>query len=91
MIEELNKLEKQYMSLFTGREVKIKKTYNVDIIPEKNQKDSLKYLFSFSENEGIYFDNRLSGELNVILKKIKVFHKVTEVFYTEFLLMLILK
>lgn len=51
MLFELNELERQYMSLFTGREIKIKKTYNFEIIPDN---DSLEYtITSFSEWDGI--------------------------------------
>ncbi len=51
MISELNNLEKQYMSLFTGRITKIPKSYTFEIIP---QKDSTKNrIFRFSEETGI--------------------------------------
>lgn len=51
MLKELNELERQYMSLFTGREIKIKKTYIYEVIPEA---DSLKYkIADFSEKYGI--------------------------------------
>lgn len=62
MLEELNKLENQYMSLFTGREIKIKKKYEFNIVPKKNLADSLMYIFSFSEKSGISSGNKISGK-----------------------------
>jgi hypothetical protein len=51
MISELNNLEKQYMSLFSGRITKVPKTYTFEFVP---QKDSTDYtIFYFSEKTGI--------------------------------------
>ena len=52
MLNELNKLEKQYISLFTGQEIKRKKQYNFEICPKDISFENLSYLFSFSENKG---------------------------------------
>ncbi|MCF6365707.1 MAG: DUF4831 family protein [Bacteroidales bacterium] len=68
MLIELSNLEKQYMSLFTGQEVKIKKNYNLSIIPEKSKTDSLLFLFSFSKNTGISFNNSQISKNNIYLK-----------------------
>lgn len=53
MINELNKLERQYMNLFTGQEIKIKKQYKFEITPNKLSFNSPIFLFSFSEKKGI--------------------------------------
>jgi len=54
MLNEINELEKQYMSLFTGREIKIQKKYEYEIIPES---DSLEFVFAeFSKLNGIIND-----------------------------------
>ncbi len=62
MLEELNKLENQYMSLFTGREIKVKKNYEFNIVPKKILADSLMYIFSFSEKSGVSYINASSGK-----------------------------
>ena len=52
MLKELNKLEKQYMSLFTGREINIKKTFEYEVSPCPGD-DSLEYIITtFSEKYG---------------------------------------
>ena len=51
MISELNNLEKQYMSLFSGRVTKVPKTYSFKIVPNKN---TMNYpIFYFSEETGV--------------------------------------
>ncbi len=62
MLDELNKLENQYMSLFTGREIKVKKNYEFNIVPKKILADSLMYIFSFSEKSGISNIDESSGK-----------------------------
>ena len=55
MIKELNSLEKQYLSLFTGREAKRPKNYDFEILPDKN---SLSFeIFRFSNKTGISYDS----------------------------------
>ncbi|MCD4791638.1 MAG: DUF4831 family protein [Bacteroidales bacterium] len=54
MLKELNELEKQYMSMFTGREIKIEKTFEYEVIPEN---DDLEFnITNFSKEYGIIKD-----------------------------------
>lgn len=70
MIDELNKLEEQYMSLFTGQEIKIKKLYNFEYVPKSSSIDTAIYLFNFSENKGLT-KNKLSINKNSVFLKVK--------------------
>ncbi len=65
MIKELSELEKKYMSLFTGKELKSKKTYRFEYIPENNSDSIKKTLFYFSEKKGITKD---TSEMPVTMK-----------------------
>ncbi len=62
MLEELNNLEKQYMSLFTGREITTTKNYVFTIKPEINMIDSFVYLFNFSEQKGLTISDEKDSE-----------------------------
>lgn len=54
MINEINKLEKQYMSLFIGREIKSKRTFDFEIIPGL---DSLEFVIAgFDKYTGLSTD-----------------------------------
>ncbi|MBN2681341.1 MAG: DUF4831 family protein [Bacteroidales bacterium] len=53
MIEELNRTEKEYLSLFQGMEIKEKQTYVYDFIPSPNRINETTVLFRFSEEKGI--------------------------------------
>lgn len=52
MVKELNKLEKQYLELFTGKTFKIENTFRTFYIPE-NPKEETKILFYLSNQFGI--------------------------------------
>jgi hypothetical protein len=51
MVEQLNKLEESYMSMFVGKKIKIEKTYVFDYIPTKGTEQDV--LFKFSPEYGI--------------------------------------
>ncbi len=51
MVEQLNKLEESYMSMFIGKKIKIEKTYVFDFIPTKGKLQEV--LFKFSPEYGI--------------------------------------
>ena len=51
MVEQLNKLEESYMSMFIGKKIKIEKTYVFDIVPVKGKPQEV--LFRFSPEYGI--------------------------------------
>ena len=67
MIEQLNKLENEYMNLFTGRSLSIKKFYNFKYIPENKNFKEEKILFNFTKSKGI--DTHIEdAEMPVILE-----------------------
>jgi hypothetical protein len=51
-IYEMNRLEKEYTELFTGKTWKEKRTFSYDIIPEKEMIGKPEILFQFSELTG---------------------------------------
>lgn len=53
MVDELNKLEEEYMNLFTGKTGKNSKLYNFQYIPQTNDSVYEKILFRFSKEYGI--------------------------------------
>ena len=61
MIESMNKLEKQYLSLFKGKNKKEEYTYNFDFIPEEARDVTQKIIFRFSQQKGIVAINNMSG------------------------------
>jgi hypothetical protein len=68
MVSELNTLEKQYMSLFTGRISKVPKTYTYEIIPEKDS--TFFHIIHFSEKNGISDqENGIPLTLKLIVEK----------------------
>jgi len=52
MVEQLNKLEESYMSMFIGKKIKTEKTFIFNYIPTKNAKQQSP-LFNFSPEYGI--------------------------------------
>ncbi len=56
MIKKLSELEKNYMSLFTGREINVKKVYQYEFIPENTEDTVLQTMFYFSDKKGITND-----------------------------------
>ena len=56
MLSKLSELERNYMSLFTGREIKIKKNYQFEFIPDNKSGNKSNILFYFSEKKGITKD-----------------------------------
>ena len=51
-ILEMNRLEKQYMELFTGKTIKMKVIYTYNIIPNRESDNKKIVLFQFSEPKG---------------------------------------
>ncbi len=71
MLNELSELEKKYMSLFTGRELKFKKTYRFEYVPENNSDSINEILFYFSEETGITKDtSKIPVTMKIINKKL---------------------
>ena len=52
-IDEINRMEKEYMELFTGKSVSEKKTYYFTLVPSREDAGKGVSLFKFSENSGI--------------------------------------
>jgi len=52
MVEQLNKLEESYMSMFIGKKIKTEKTFIFNYIPTKNAKQQAP-LFNFSPEYGV--------------------------------------
>jgi hypothetical protein len=65
-ITEMNRLESQYLALFTGKTWKETKTYFYDIIPYKSMTSAPVALFKFSENTGITDPSGTGGNMVVI-------------------------
>jgi hypothetical protein len=51
-INEINRLEKEYLELFTGKVIKEKRSYTVTLIPEQGMEKKALPLFQFSELTG---------------------------------------
>jgi hypothetical protein len=51
-VNEMNRLEKEYTELFTGRILKEERTFTYQLIPEKGMSGKPVMLFRFSENTG---------------------------------------
>ncbi len=62
MIEQLNKLEDEYMSLFTGKVTTNSKSYSFSLTPEKNSLHKRVVLFKFSKKNGIQNKNSSLGK-----------------------------
>jgi hypothetical protein len=60
-IIEINRLEKEYMELFTGKIIKQKVTYTYNIIPNRDNDNKQILLFQFSELTGPLNGNGKSG------------------------------
>ncbi|MBR6278754.1 MAG: DUF4831 family protein [Bacteroidales bacterium] len=65
MIEQLNKLEESYMSMFIGKKIRVEKTYIFNFEPE-NTEHSQNILFKFSPQYGIQSRSSLKGNPIVI-------------------------
>ena len=85
MIENINKLEKQYLSLFKGKTITETYTYTFNFIPKEARNTTQKILFRFSQKKGIVEINDMDGkpviiELNAVgnLKQVIGFNKSQE-------------
>ncbi len=52
MVDQLNKLEESYMSMFIGKKIKIEKTYIFDLVPKSESKQQ-EVIFRFSPEYGV--------------------------------------
>jgi len=67
MDKELNKMEKEYLSLFTGITIEKIFHYSFYVLPDPNEQSALIPVFVFSERSGIKDANAAGGE-NIFLK-----------------------
>jgi hypothetical protein len=66
-INEMNRLEKEYTELFTGKIIKEKRTYTFQVIPEKEMAGKPVRLFQFSELKGVIPEDQAGGVPVVIV------------------------
>ncbi|MBN1182431.1 MAG: DUF4831 family protein [Bacteroidales bacterium] len=68
-VEELNKIEEEYLSLFIGKELKDNSCYIIDFIPEERVELKQDILCKFSKTEGILpATSKLGNPVNVITR-----------------------
>ena len=60
-INEMNRMENEYLALFAGKSWKESKTYTYDIIPSKSMLTTPLILFKFSEMTGVMDPSATSG------------------------------
>ena len=65
MVEQLNKLEESYMSMFIGKKIKTEKTFIFNYIPTKNAKQQAT-LFNFSPEYGVVPNGSKKGSPIVV-------------------------
>ena len=65
MVEQLNKLEESYMSMFVGKKIKTEKTFIFNYIPTKNAKQQAT-LFNFSPEYGVVPNGSKKGSPIVV-------------------------
>ena len=69
MIDELDKLEKDYLSLFIGKTIETKKEYIFNYIPDESLMTNQNILFYFSSDKGILINKNYINR-NVVNKQI---------------------
>ncbi|HEX2920945.1 MAG TPA: DUF4831 family protein [Bacteroidales bacterium] len=62
VINEMNRLEKEYTELFAGKTIREKRTFTFQVIPEVNSAGKPVKLFQFSELTGPVAENQTTGE-----------------------------
>jgi hypothetical protein len=66
-INEINRLEKEYTELFTGKNLKERRVFNYQVIPEKSQAGNKIVLCGFSQTSGPVISSG-KGETQVIVE-----------------------
>lgn len=62
MLEELNKLEKEYLALFKGTSKKMKQVYTWYVTPQSSREGTMETICRFSKTKGISDKSTTSGE-----------------------------
>jgi len=65
-IDEINRLENEYISLFSGKSSTEIRTFKFFLVPEKEMEDTPVILFRFSPEDGVLEANDLSGRPVVV-------------------------
>jgi len=77
IVQNLNKLEQKYLSLFVGKQLKREFTYSFDFVPSSPKKITQAILFRFSANKGIVSFNDVSGSPVII--EINSFQNINQI------------
>ncbi len=77
IIKELNKLERKYLSMFIGKQVKRTFHYSFEFTPEIRKKTTQSILFRFSHERGVVPMNDVSG--NPVIIEIESMQNVDQI------------
>lgn len=75
-LEELNRIEKEYLSLFVGRNTYSNEIFSFEIIPEPPSSGKGEVVFRFSEEQGVLPASDLSGK--PVMMKVEPLDNLTE-------------
>ncbi len=65
-VKEINRLEEEYLSLFTGKSVYATQKSSFDVVPKAGDSKQLYVAFRFSQSEGILPPNNVAGRAVVL-------------------------
>lgn len=78
-IDEISRLEEEYMSLFTGTRVTSTQTKSFDVVPEAGKEEELTIAFRISDTQGLLPSDNVSGR-PIVMETVP---EDNEDFYTE--------
>lgn len=78
-IDEISRLEEEYMSLFTGTRVTSTQTKSFDVVPEAGKEEELTIAFRISDTQGLMPSDNVSGR-PIVMETVP---EDNEDFYTE--------
>lgn len=78
-IDEISRLEEEYMSLFTGTRVTSTQTKSFDVVPEAGKEEELIIAFRISDTQGLLPSDNVSGR-PIVMETVP---EDNEDFYTE--------
>lgn len=78
-IDEISRLEEEYMSLFTGTRVTSSQTKSFDVVPEAGKEEELTIAFRISDTQGLLPSDNVSGR-PIVMETVP---EDNEDFYTE--------
>lgn len=78
-IDEISRLEEEYMSLFTGTRVTSTQTKSFDVVPEAGKEEELTIAFRISDSQGLLPSDNVSGR-PIVMETVP---EDNEDFYTE--------